>query len=123
MTKLEKEVLNFFCFIELFLGIWMLTSKYYAASIIYFWNLYIPLWILGCIYIVGAAFELSIEKKLLWRFVVLVSMPLAFLAGLFLQEFILLQNDVLIPGVIVFTMIGAFSAIYAGKVFPRGKKA
>lgn len=121
MTKLEEQVLNSFCILEIILGIWMVSSPINTENIIRILELYSPLWILGVIFIIGGCIKLFTRKKYISLYVALVSIPLTFF-GLIWLQFVLTYN-VFTINVIVFNFLGLYSAIYAGQVFPKFKKA
>lgn len=117
MTKLEEQVLNFFCILEISLGFWMISSPLGNADVIHVVELYSPLWLLGVIFVLGGFSKLLSKKNYLWAYILLVSVPLTFFGLLSAQ--IVLTTNVLNSYVIVFNLIGIYSAVYAGQVYKK----
>lgn len=122
MTRLEKQTLNFFCFLEILLGVWMISSPLSNENVIRIFEIYSPMWILGIIYIIGGSFNLWKREKYFWFYVLLVSVPLVFFGLVYLQ--VSLTLFAFTSNVIIFNAVGLYSAIYAGQSFSkeRGEK-
>lgn len=119
MTDREKEVLNFFALVELLTGIWMLSSSINNQNFIRVISIYSPIWILGLIFILGGTVVLVTQKRFLLQFIILVSTPLTFLGLVYLQ--VVYTNPTYWGACIITLLSGIYSAIYAGKIFPKAK--
>lgn len=117
MSQLEKQVLNFFCILEIALGLWMIISPLGNENVIRVIELYSPLWLLGIIFILGGAISLFSKKKYFWLYVLLVSVPLSFFGLVFVQ--VTTKLGIFTSSVIVYNFIGIYSAAYAGQVYKK----
>lgn len=111
-----KNTLNFFCLLVLTLGIWMAFPSVISDNISRLLTSYCPLWILSIIFIGGASINIIFKKRFL-VYLLFISIPLMFLALLFIQSSFIQGN--IAPGAIFCTFLAGYSAIHAGRAFEK----
>lgn len=119
MSKEERFVLYFLCFLEFVWGLWLVVSVINQREFIISISFSRPntMMLLGMMMMGGAMVSLFLTHRSIVIFIVLVTIPTTFLGLLFLQK--IFANPPVWQNFVIITSVGIFGAIYAGTVFGK----
>lgn len=121
MTKQENMVLYYFAHMEILWGLWVISGYYnnLPSILAIAKNFPFEIWTVGVFLIIGGLINIIFPHDNMWRYVLLVCLPLTFLGLLFSQR--VLESPALWGTFAVITSKGIFSTVYSAQLFGRIK--